>query len=192
MGKFDKLEKLMPEVEEKLLKYRYILDESTLINLYYRIALYYFHTNDPKQLSKWSSKVKRMKSDRVIDRQVFLMFMEIMVHFDNRQDTNVRYMMRKNFNFVKNVDKLSHFQMTLYKTLRKVVKSSERSYILEQLFKLRSDVQLYEEAKFDKIIVGLESTMLWIDSAIKERPIVDLYTDKIKDREEDIIRELFA
>ena len=177
-GSFDKGVELIPDLLEKLERYKEKIDPERVLMFYYKIASLYFGDANYRRAIFYLNQIVYFKDLNLReDIHCFARILNLIAHFDEGQDFQLEYQIKSTFQFIGKMNDQRAVQKEIFQFLRKSGKIKPDE--LKQEFKaLYSRLEALNEDLFERRPFLYLDILSWLKSKIEGRTVQQVVQEK--------------
>lgn len=180
-GELDKAKKIIPAIEKGLHNYDSRLSANRRAFLNFKVATIYFIDGDMHNALKWINNILNdTKLDKQEDILSFSQIMNLLIHYEMKNDDLVNYSIRNTQRFLKSRNRLFEFESLFLKFLNKANKTVDKIN-KDQLFEeLYMQIAGFKEDNLQNVAFDYFDFISWAEAKIKNQSFSDLIKLKFK------------
>ena len=180
-GSFSEGLRLVPEIEEKLMKYELQLDKHRTLVFYYKIACLYFGYGDYSKAVEYLNKIIHWKADLRTDIQCYARLLHLISHYELGNDMIIESQVKSVYRFMSNMKNLSSVETSIFAFLRKVFSLSKKE-MNEHLQILFDELKPLENNPLEARSFLYLDILAWLESKLKGVPVQAIIAEKFRER----------
>ena len=177
-GSFDEGVQLIPEITEKLERYKSKIDPERVLMMYYKIASLYFGSGNYRKAIFYLNQIIFYQDVKLReDIHCFARILNLIAHFEDGQDYHLEYQIKSTFQFIGKMNQQQAVQKEIISFLRitgKITPDQLRDEFIKlynRLLPLSEDI--YERRPFFYLDI-----LSYLQSRIEARPVKEVVQEK--------------
>lgn len=181
-GTFHKGIKMVPFLEEMLVKYGRYLDRHRVMVFYYKIACLYFGSGDNSKAIDYLNRIINQKDDLRTDLQCYSRLLHLIAHYELGNYNLLEYLVKSVYRYMAKMENLSKVEDEIFGFLRRAFKFNEKTIKVE-FEKLLNKLKKYQHNRLEARAFAYLDVISWLESKISGIHVEDVIRKKyLRDR----------
>lgn len=181
-GTFHKGIKMVPFLEEMLIKYGRYLDRHRVMVFYYKIACLYFGSGNNSKAIDYLNRIINQKDDLRTDIQCYARLLHLIAHYELKNYNLLEYLIKSVYRYMAKMENLSKVEEEIFTFLRRSLKFNEKT-IKAEFEKLLFKLKKYQGNRLEARAFAYLDVISWLESKISGKNVQDIIREKyLKDR----------
>ncbi|GAB3008841.1 hypothetical protein GCM10027051_06760 [Niabella terrae] len=187
-GTFHKGIRMVPFLEEMLVKYGKYLDRHRVMVFYYKIACLYFGSGDNNRAIDYLNRIIHQKDDLRTDLQCYSRLLHLIAHYELGNFNLLEYLIKSVYRYMAKMENLSRVEEEMFKFLKRAFKFNEKT-IRPEFEKLLAKLKKYEYNRLEARAFAYLDVISWLESKISGIHVQDVIRKKyLQERTEKLRR----
>lgn len=180
-GTFSKGLKMVPYLEDMLVKYGKYLDRHRVMVFYYKIACLYFGSGDNKMAIEYLNKIINQKDDLRTDLQCYSRLLHLIAHYELGNYDLLEYLIKSVYRYMAKMENLSKVEEEMFRFLRNAFRFNTKT-IKPEFQKLLVKLRKYQNNKLESRAFAYLDVISWLESKISGIHVQDVIRSKRRKR----------
>ncbi|MFT3903386.1 MAG: hypothetical protein QM727_09440 [Niabella sp.] len=176
-GTFTKGLKLVPFLEEMLIKYGKYLDRHRVMVFYYKIACLYFGSGNNSKCIDYLNRIINQKDDLRIDLQCYSRLLHLIAHYELGNYDLLQYLIKSVYRYMAKMENLSMVELAMFQFLKSAFKFNTRT-IIPQFEKLLNQLKKYQKNRLEARAFAYLDVISWLESKLSGIHVQDVIREK--------------
>jgi hypothetical protein len=176
-GTFHKGIKMVPFLEEMLVKYGRYLDRHRVMVFYYKIACLYFGSGDNSNAIDYLNRIINQKDDLRTDLQCYSRLLHLIAHYELGNYNLLEYLIKSVYRYMAKMENLSKVEEEMFSFLRRAFKFNEKT-IKPEFEKLLNKLKKYQHNRLEARAFAYLDVISWLESKISGIHVEDVIRKK--------------
>ncbi|WWC83513.1 hypothetical protein PIECOFPK_01225 [Mycovorax composti] len=176
-GTFQKGLKMVPFLEEMLVKYGKYLDRHRVMVFYYKIACLYFGSGDNSKAIDYLNRIINQRDDLRTDLQCYSRLLHLIAHYELKNYNLLEYLIKSVYRYMAKMQNLSKVEEEIFAFLRRALKFNEKT-IRPEFEKLLAKLKKYQENRLEARAFAYLDVISWLESKISGINVQDVIRSK--------------
>ena len=176
-GTFHKGLKMVPYLEEMLIKYGKYLDRHRVMVFYYKIACLYFGSGNNDQTIDYLNRIINQKDDLRTDLQCYSRLLHLIAHYELGNYSLLEYLIKSVYRYMAKMENLSKVEEEMFRFLRRAFKFNEKT-IKPEFEKLLAKLKKYQHNRLEARAFAYLDVISWLESKISGINVQDVIRKK--------------
>lgn len=176
-GAFHKGIKMVPFLEEMLVKYGRYLDRHRVMVFYYKIACLYFGSGDNSNAIDYLNRIINQKDDLRTDLQCYSRLLHLIAHYELGNYNLLEYLIKSVYRYMAKMENLSKVEEEMFSFLRRAFKFNEKT-IKPEFEKLLNKLKKYQHNRLEARAFAYLDVISWLESKISGIHVEDVIRKK--------------
>ncbi|WP_346238191.1 hypothetical protein ABDK00_003850 [Niabella insulamsoli] len=176
-GTFVKGLKMVPYLEEMLVKHGKYLDRHRVMVFYYKIACLYFGSGDNGKAIDYLNRIINQKDDLRTDLQCYSRLLHLIAHYELGNYNLLEYLIKSVYRYMAKMENLSKVEEEMFRFLRRSFKFNEKN-IKAEFEKLLAKLKKYQNNRLEARAFAYLDVISWLESKISGINVQDVIRKK--------------
>lgn len=176
-GTFTKGLKMVPYLEEMLVKYGQYLDRHRVMVFYYKIACLYFGSGDNKNAIHYLNRIIHQKDDLRTDLQSYSRLLHLIAHYELGNFDLLEYLIKSVYRYMAKMENISKVDEAMLGFLKRALKMNART-IRPEFEKLLGQLKKYQRNRLESRAFAYLDVISWLESKIYNKNVQDVIREK--------------
>lgn len=176
-GTFTKGLKMVPFLEEMLIKYGQYLDRHRVMVFYYKIACLYFGSGDNENTIHYLNRIINQKDDLRTDLQCYSRLLHLIAHYELGNYDLLEYLIKSVYRYMAKMENISKVETAMLDFLKTALKFNT-STIKPEFEKLLNRLRKYQSNKLESRAFAYLDVISWLESKIYNKNVQDVIREK--------------
>lgn len=176
-GTFHKGIKMVPYLEEMLVKYGKYLDRHRVMVFYYKIACLYFGSGKNSEAIDYLNRIIHQKDDLRTDLQCYARLLHIIAHYELGNYSILEYLIKSTYRYMAKMQNLSKVEEEMFRFLKRAFTITEKN-IKPEFEKLLSKLKKYQNHRLEARAFAYLDVISWLESKINGQNVQDVIREK--------------
>ena len=176
-GTFTKGLKMVPFLEEMLVKYGQYLDRHRVMVFYYKIACLYFGSGDNENTIHYLNRIINQKDDLRTDLQCYSRLLHLIAHYELGNYDLLEYLIKSVYRYMAKMENISKVEMAMLDFLKTALKFNTAT-IRPEFEKLLNKLKKYQNNKLESRAFAYLDVISWLESKIYNKNVQDVIREK--------------
>lgn len=177
--KFNKIEKLIENVEKGLSKYSKHIQENRKLSIYNKIAYAYFIINMLKKSLEYINRIINSKdADKEPEQQSIARIQNLLIHFEKGNFDLLEYTATSTKRFLSKTDRFHKFEKAVLNFITNSLNSNDEVEIKYIYENLKFELEKLKADKFEKNVLEQLDLISWVEAKLNKRTFADLLIEK--------------
>lgn len=183
LGEFTSGTKIVSRLEADLNRFIPLLDQHTLLILYYKIACLFFGASNFRQSLKWLNKIILFKESGLRDDlQVFARILALICHYELQHEDLLEYAVKSAYRYVLIKEDLNKYQGFILSFLRTLPNIQNEKELKNNFTQLKQKMEKLLEHPYEKRPFLYFDIISWLESKITGVAVEEIIRSKNKKR----------
>lgn len=179
-GSFDEGVEMIPEIMEKLDRYKSKIDPERVLMIYYKIASLYFGSGNYRRAIFYLNQIIFYQDVKLReDIHCFARILNLIAHFEDGQDYHLEYQIKSTFQFIGKMNQQQAVQKEIINFLRVTGKITP-DQLRDEFIKLYDRLVPLSEDMYERRPFFYLDILSYLESRIENRPVKYVVQDKFK------------
>lgn len=181
-GTFSKGLKMVPYLEEMLVKYEKYLDRHRVMVFYYKIACLYFGSGDNENAIHYLNRIINQKDDLRTDLQCYSRLLHLIAHYELGNFDLLEYLVKSVYRYMAKMENLSKVELGMLDFLKNAFKFSTKT-IKPEFEKLLTKLKKYQHNRLEARAFAYLDVISWLESKVQNKNVQEVIREKfLKER----------
>lgn len=176
-GSFHKGLKMVPFLEEMLVKYEKYLDRHRILVFYYKIACLYFGSGDNKNTIEYLNRIIHQKDDLRSDLQCYSRLLHLIAHYELGNYGLLEYLIKSVYRYMGKMENISKVEEAILGFLKRALRLNSTT-IRPEFEKLLFQLKKYRRQKLEARAFAYLDIISWLESKLSGSKVQDVVRQK--------------
>jgi hypothetical protein len=176
-GTFTKGLRMVPYLEEMLLKYGKFLDRHRVMIFYYKIACLYFGSGNNKKAIEYLNRIINQKDDLRTDLQSYSRLLHLIAHYELGNYDLLEYLIKSVYRYMAKMENMSKADEAMFVFLRNALRFNVTN-IRPEFEKLLQQLKKYQKNRLESRAFAYLDVISWLESKISGIHVQDVVREK--------------
>jgi tetratricopeptide (TPR) repeat protein len=179
-GGFKKGLDIVPDLEQKIEKFKYRIDPHRILVFYYKISCLYFGAGKFSEAINYLNRIINYPDPRLReDIHCFARILSLIAHFELGNQQLVEYQVRATYRFIRKMNDLNSVQEEILKFLRNL-RSVNPSHLRKEFIGLRDRLLDIQKKPYQRRAFLYLDIIGWLESKIDKKPIQEVIKERFQ------------
>lgn len=181
-GTFTKGLKMVPFLEEMLVKHEKYLDRHRVMVFYYKIACMYFGSGDNGNTIAYLNRIINQKDDLRTDLQCYSRLLHLIAHYELGNFDLLEYLIKSVYRYMAKMENISKVEQAMLDFLKTAFQYDSVT-IKPEFEKLLHKLKKYQNNRLESRAFAYLDVISWLESKIYNKNVQDVIREKyLKER----------
>lgn len=176
-GTFTKGLKMVPYLEEMLIKYGQYLDRHRVMIFYYKIACLYFGSGDNENAIHYLNKIINQRDDLRTDLQCYSRLLHLIAHYELGNFDLLEYLIKSVYRYMAKMENISKVDEAMLLFLKNAFRFNTAT-IRPEFEKLLHQLKKYQRNKLESRAFAYLDVISWLEAKSYDKNVQDVIREK--------------